>query len=104
MLLGLGAVSLPAGLAGEVGGALGLRVDVLDDGGVALPVVLVGCRTISANLLFAASRASVLASTASVRSLSGVGAVGVVEPGFVPVVVLAMSSKLRSTFVWTPST
>ena len=62
------------------------------------------CRTISASLLFAASRASVLASTASVRSLSGVGAVGVVEPGFVPVAVLAMSSKLRSTFVWTPST
>ena len=58
----------------------------------------------SASLLFAASRASVLASTASVRSLSGVGAVDVVEPGFVPVVVLAMSSKLRSNFVWTPST
>ena len=65
---------------------------------------VLACRTISANLLFAASRASVLASTASVRSLSGAGAVGVVEPGFVPVVVLAMSSKLRSTFVWTPST
>ena len=60
------------------------------------------CRTISASLLFAASRASVLASTASVRSLSGVGAVGVVEP--VELLVLVISSRLRSTLVWMPST